>query len=360
MLKLISASFKLLIRNRMAFFWGLMFPMIFTLTFGFFFGNERVNVGTVNLINSSETEISNSLDTALTDSELFTLEKITDEAVAREKLKRGDIVALIIIPERFGELAPEAPKFVNVVYDPANAQANTAVLQLLRGYFTQLEFTANHLQPTFGITEEKTTANELNYFDFVWIGLIGMALMNSSIQGVAIAMANYREEQILKRLTTTPLRPWKFIFSESLARLFMNAVQIALILAVGYWGFHGHLYGNLAIIYLVGLLGALLFQSIGFAVASISKTTQSAQQLSIITTIPMMFLAGVFFPIDQLPSWLQMIVQYLPLAPLLRILRGVSLENASIIANPTNLIIVAVWIIAMLVIAANKFRLTDE
>jgi ABC-2 type transport system permease protein len=77
-------------------------------------------------------------------------------------------------------------------------------------------------------------------------------------------------------------------------------------------------------------------------------------------TIPMMFLGGVFFPIDTLPKWLFSVVQYLPIAPLLRIIRGVVLEGNSPFFNPINIIIVLLWIIACLSIATWKFRLSEE
>jgi len=98
----------------------------------------------------------------------------------------------------------------------------------------------------------------------------------------------------------------------------------------------------------------------GFVVASFSKTTDTAQGMATAITIPMMFLAGVFFPIDSLPKWLYYIVQYLPLAPILRILRSVALEGASPFFEPRNAIIIVAWLIITLTISSWKFRLADE
>jgi ABC-2 type transport system permease protein len=114
------------------------------------------------------------------------------------------------------------------------------------------------------------------------------------------------------------------------------------------------------LIFVFALIGAILFQAIGFVIASYSKTTDAAQGMATAITIQMMFLAGVFFPIDSLPKWLYSIVQFLPLAPILRIIRSIGLENASPFVNPMNIIIVGVWIVAMLSLAIYKFRLSDE
>jgi ABC-2 type transport system permease protein len=172
-------------------------------------------------------------------------------------------------------------------------------------------------------------------------------------------MSKYREDKILKRLTTTPIKRWNFIAAEVLSRLMLNFVQITLILTVGTNAF-GAKIGNIPGIYLLSLIGAILFQSIGFVVASLSKSTQAAEGMSTAIAIPLMFLSGVFFPINLLPEWLYSIVKYLPLAPLLREMRAVGLENTSVLSNSSNMLVVSAWIISMFLIASYKFKFTDE
>ena len=117
--------------------------------------------------------------------------------------------------------------------------------------------------------------------------------MNSSIQGVAITLARYREDKILKRLVTTPLKPWKFVLAQVSSRLVINLIQIAVILLLGVYAFGAHIFGNLGLLILIALFGGLLLQSIGFAVASVAKTTDAAHGLSVTIALPMMFLAYI-------------------------------------------------------------------
>lgn len=360
MFKLFIANLKMMVRGRQALFWSLFFPLLFTIIFGFFFGSTGTAAGTVVLINDSQTTIAQNLEKTLDDSGAFKIQRETDLNTAKDLLKQSKATAVILVPKDFGSLQPATPKNITIFEDPANAQANLAVSGFLNQYLTQINFQAQNAKPIFSVNIETTTDHSLTYFDFVLIGLIGMALMNGSVQGIAITMAKYREDKILKRITTTPLASWKFVFAEVLARLVQNAFQITLILLVGIYGFHAHILGSIALIFLFALLGGLLFQAIGFTVASLSKTTDAAQGLSISVTIPMMFLAGVFFPTDTLPKWLNLIVQYLPLAPLLKMMRQIGLENTSPFTNPSNIIIVFVWIVITLLISIRRFRLADE
>jgi len=187
-----------------------------------------------------------------------------------------------------------------------------------------------------------------------------MALMNSAVQGVAVSMSRYREDQILKRITTTPLSPLTFVLAEVLSRLVINIAQVFVVLGVGVYGFHANV-GLAALWPLLGLsiVGAVLFQLIGFYVASVTRTVDAAQGMTQAITIPMLFLSGVFFPVDTLPKWLYSIVQFLPLAPLLRLMRVVALGGGSLFDNLFNPVLLIAWIVILLAIVGRRFRLTD-
>lgn len=360
MFKLFISHLKILTRDKELLFWSMMFPLMFTFIFGFFFGKGSTTTGTIVLIDKAKTPLSQGLAKALDESKLFKIQNDDSVDDARKLLKKGKVGAVIEVPEKFGIPGADSPTKINVIDDPANAQTNAVVLSFTNSFLTNANFQVKNIQPTFSVAEEKTSANQVSYFDFVLVGLIGMALMNSSIQGIAITMSKYREDKILKRIVTTPLKSWRFIVSYILARLVINTAQISLVLLVGVYFFKAHIYGSIFLLYLIGLIGAILFQLIGFTIAGLVKTTAAAEGMATAISIPMLFLSGVFFPIDQLPKWLYSIVQYLPLAPLLRVLRGVGLESASPFENPTNIIILVGWIVLCLIISSYKFRLSDE
>jgi len=54
------------------------------------------------------------------------------------------------------------------------------------------------------------------------------------------------------------------------------------------------------------------------------------------------------------------VVQYLPLAPLLRMLRNVAIDNISPFTDPINIIVILGWIVLALFISIFKFRMTEE
>lgn len=358
MLKLFTADLKMLARNRQSLFWVLFFPLMFTFIFGLFFG-KNTSVGTIAVINKSNTQVASGVVTALEKSSIFKIQGEDNLDTARDEIKRSMIAAVVYIPENFGAQDQTSPKQVEIIYDPGS-QVYSSLSGVIGQYLTSVNYQIQNSKPIFSSVLEPVTNRELTYFDFVLAGVLGLALMNSSIIGIGVNLSKYREDKILKRITTTPVKSWKFILAEVLSRLVINFIQISIILAVGKFLFDAHIYGNIFVIIPVALVGAFLFQTIGFVVASFSKTADAAQGMAQAISIPMMFLAGVFFPIDSLPKWLYMIVQYLPLAPLLRILRGVMLESSSPFFEPKNAIIIFSWIFIALLISIYKFKLSDE
>lgn len=359
MWSLFKTDLKMIVRNRQALFWSLMFPLLFTVIFGFFFGKNS-NGGTIEVIDNAETEVSTNLIKSLKDADIFKVNDGTDLNAAKDQIQKGKLSAAVEIPQGFGTNLGNAPTSINLVYDQGNAQTGIILSNFLNNYLTQMSFQVQQAKPIFTLNMETIGKNKLTYFDFVLAGIIGLALMNSSIIGIAVSMSKYRQDKILKRITTTPVKSWWFISAEVLSRIVLNFVQVSIILLVGVYLFDAHIYGNLFVLYSLAIIGAVLFQLIGFMIASLVKTTDAAEGMATAITIPMMFLAGVFFPIDSLPKWLYSIVQFLPLAPLLRMIRGVALESQSPFFVPSNIIIVIVWIVITFIISAYKFRLSDE
>ena len=361
LLKLFIANLKSLFRNKQSLFWTIAFPLIFTVIFGFFFGSGSLGTGSIALVNQSNSALSQGLVKSIENQSAFKVNEQSGTSDLSDQIQKGTVGAALVIPPHFGDATAGAPTAVTIIYDPGSIQTQAALEGFVNAFLTQASFQALGSKPLYTYVSEKAdTQATFAYFDFVLVGLIGMALMNSAITGLAVSMAHYKESQILKRITTTPLPSWIFIAAEVLSRLVLNLVQIGLILGIGVKFFHAHIGGNWTALILIALLGAILFQLLGFFVATMSKNTDTAQSMSQAITVPMMFLSGVFFPIDQLPNWLYSIVKFLPLSPLLRSMRSVALENGTWSGNASNLALVGAWIVILLILAIYRFRMNQD
>jgi ABC-type polysaccharide/polyol phosphate export permease len=118
-----------------------------------------------------------------------------------------------------------------------------------------------------------------------------------------------------------------------------------------------HLPGNFVWAIPITLMGNIVFLNLGIVIAAASKTVAAASGMANAISLPMMFLSGVFFRTEQLPPFVEKLVQFLPLTPLLGALRTVLLDNESILHAGGDLALIGAWAVAMVLLASRLFKL---
>ena len=182
-----------------------------------------------------------------------------------------------------------------------------------------------------------------------------MALMQLGLFG-AMPLVQQREKRILKRLNATPLRRWTLIGSNVLTRLLIGLVQTLLIVGVGARLFGVTILGNPFVVAFLVVLGALMFISLGYVVASFVPTEESANMVTSILQFPLMFLSGIFFPLEQMPGWLRTIAAALPLTYLGDALRQVMVGGTPFVPVLLSVGVLAVWLVVCFGVSSRFFR----
>jgi ABC-2 type transport system permease protein len=359
--KLFIASVKMLYRDRQSLFWALMFPIIFTVVFGLFDFSQAPEVR-IAVAAEHRSPVSEALVSGLRDIDSFEVGRTTDVAAARRELTDGEWDVVLSVPAILTRETPGSPPFVQptavtVYYNESNFDSNQFALGVVERIVDHMNLQmAGVTSPPLSVEARGVTARSVEYYDFLLPGLVAMGVMNFSITGMAVAVARYREQRILKRILATPLRPFKFLSAQVLARLVLAFIQAGLILAVGVFLFGANIYGNVLWLFALATVANLIFLNIGFAVAGRSPNPDSAQGIASAVAIPMMFLSGVFFPTDTLPQVMQTVVKFLPLTPLIEALRKVSLEGLSITDTGPQLLLLGAWGVVSFALAAMNFR----
>jgi ABC-2 type transport system permease protein len=104
------------------------------------------------------------------------------------------------------------------------------------------------------------------------------------------------------------------------------------------------------------LLGVFSFVGLGIVITSFTKDQETAQMFMMTLMFPMMFLSGVFFPIQQMPWYMQDISKLLPLTYASDALRKVMVLGAGVSQIATELIILTAFGIVMIAIALPVFK----
>jgi ABC-2 type transport system permease protein len=349
---LFLSNLKILYRDRLGLFWALLFPLMFIGVFALFNPNRPPEVE-IAVIDEAQNPFSRALIDNLKSVEVFKVEASNEVEAARKDLKNGQYDMVLVLPPGLGENTETG---ATVFYSTANFVSNQVALSALRRFFDEFNLRAASVTPAVNLTEESTSTRDVGYMDFLVPGLLGMGVMNYSIIGVATTLVTYHEKRILRRIQVTPLPVRAFVIAQVGAFLVLSLFQTGVILGAGalagadlthqfFWAFP------------LTLLANVIFLNLGIMVAAGSKTVAAASGMGNAISLPMMFLSGVFFPIDRLPGFLEKVVQILPLTPLLGALRTVLVDNESVLHAKGDLALVGVWAVVAVLVSSRLFKL---
>ena len=161
----------------------------------------------------------------------------------------------------------------------------------------------------------------LSYTDFLLPGIIAYAIMNMGVYTVTYSLIDYKRQLILKRLSVTPLASKSFLLAHSLARFVVAMIQTAVLLAIGVGIFSAQIKIAVFLLPFVILLGCLVFLNFGYIISALAREYEEAAPYTSIIGLTLGFFGDVFFPVANLPKFLQDIAAILPMKPFTALMR---------------------------------------
>ena len=299
---------------------------------------------------------------------------VTTMAELKDMVQKGELEGGIVIPSNFSQsiLAGQQGTII-VITDNSNLQISAQIIGYSQLYIEQLntllaQANVATLNPSINQTnslaivrpynfqQEGVVSGTTNIFDFVAPGIIAMTVMMSVMTGLPVAISQEKEIGTMDGMMVAPINRLSIILGKTMGQIARGLIQgiIILVLAVGLFGVT--IQGNIFLVFGLLLLGIFSFVGLGIVITSFTKDQETAQMLMMTLMFPMMFLSGVFFPIESMPWYMQTVSRFLPLTYAADALRKVMVLGAGIPAISTELIILIAFGIVMTAIAMPVFR----
>jgi ABC-2 type transport system permease protein len=173
---------------------------------------------------------------------------------------------------------------------------------------------------------------------------------------IGAMLATFREKKVLRRIYLTPLPAWIFFTALVLYRMALLAFQAVLLAVVGALVFKVRVIGNPFEILTILALGATTFVSLGAVVGALVRSTESANNVASVLTVPLAFVSDAYFPIDRFPSSVAAALRMLPSTEFVDALRGIAMYGDSLAHYTTWIIVLALWAVAGTAVTARYFR----
>ena len=190
--------------------------------------------------------------------------------------------------------------------------------------------------------------------DLLIPGLVGMVSLFGASSIEAIAIPIERQTETWELLQIAPVSTWTIVFGKSLAGSAFG-IMLSLITALGAVLLTGTTVTNPILFVVVTIVGAFTFSALGMLVAAAAKDMPTANISLTALRLPMIFISGVFMPIQAIPFPLRVVSYLTPLTYMVDAMRE-SMTTLSITFTG-DIVILLTWFVvlqALAVVVLNK------
>ncbi|HVK97285.1 MAG TPA: ABC transporter permease, partial [Flavisolibacter sp.] len=195
--------------------------------------------------------------------------------------------------------------------------------------------------------------------DFFLPGMIGFSLIGAAVFGIAFLFYSLRENLVLKRMYSTPIKRIYIILGESISKVIFHLMTVVMLIAFGYLVYDFTLSRGLITfidMMVLSAIGLLVFMGFGFFFSGVAKNQNVIPVYANIFMFPQYFLSGTFFPKSSLPAAFQPFIKFLPLTALNDAMRNVAFEGATLLSCWSQITILLVWAALIYIITSKVFR----
>ena len=188
-----------------------------------------------------------------------------------------------------------------------------------------------------------------------YIASIGVAIVLATLglNGVPMVIGQYRQRGVLRRLAVTPVRPLTLLTADLMVWAASAILSVALVVGVARLAYHVPAPVAAGWFVLSVLLGIAALFALGLLVAAAAPTARSSAGLGWLLFFPNMFLAGIYFPTEEMSPVMRQIGNFTPLGSALHAVRD---SWMGVTPRPEYLGIMAAYAVIAGALAARFFR----
>ncbi len=309
---------KQYMRSRVGAFFTFIFPILLILLFGAIFTQSGSSTFTLTTQDVDNTPMSHAYLDALNGTGLVNIAMIPRSVNLEAYIRDNSLSVALQIPWMFQQnvnacLVSTTHCHVNLTLFGDPSKSTYGVAQgVLQAVAQQMNFYLANASAVVGVNLKSVASPQYSYMDYFLPGIVGMTVMTTSMYSMTTICGEYRTRRYFKLLATTTLRKYEWLSSKILWYVISLILSLFATVAVGILVWNTHvIIGVVALAFIV--VGALLFTSLGMLFGTIVRDPESGIAIANAIGFPMMFLSGSFWPLEQMPSYLQTVAKGLPL-----------------------------------------------
>jgi ABC-2 type transport system permease protein len=174
-------------------------------------------------------------------------------------------------------------------------------------------------------------------------GILGMSVMSTTFNALAMNITFLREEGVLKRMHGTPMPPVSYLGGVAANAVSNATVQIVIVVLAGRLFFGIGWPKDWIELAVFSVVGVASLAALGVAFSHVIPNFDAAPAYTNIVFLPVIFISGVFYDVDTAPQFIQDVAQILPLTHMIDGVSAALVTGAPLTDHVGDLAVVAAW-----------------
>ncbi len=369
LLRIIKKEFLQFIRDPKMFRIVLIAPVVQLILLGYAANLEVKTIHTA-VYNQSKGKTSENLLRELKATGYFRLDYyVNNYDELQELIDKGDVILGLVFDKDFdSNIRINRKANIQAVFDASDG--NTATISA--GYLQSAITKFNRQISLTAISRAGKTINlpaNINAVTRVWFnpelktrvfmvpGIMSLLLMIITLTLTSLAIVKEKEIGTFDQLIVTPIKPYQLILGKFIPFVAVGLVVIVIVLTAMAVVFNIVVKGSILFLLVSSLVFVLSTLGLGLFISTLTKTQQQAMMIATFgVMMPMIYLSGFAFPIENMPSVIQYITYLIPLRYFIQIIRGVILKGLGLYDLWIQFVVLIFFGILILFLSSLRFR----
>lgn len=343
----------------------LILPIVMLILFGYALSTELKNTG-IAIYDPSKDGASQRIISLLEMSEYFYIQDVLEsQGQIEEVFKEGSVSLVVVFSENFYDnMLHTGEASVQLLVDGTDPNTGVSISNYATAIIADYQNEISSLSSVpyqINVTPRYLYNPEMvSSYNFV-PGVMGMIIMLVCAMMTSISIAREKETGTMEILLVSPMKPLLIILSKVVPYFFLSIINLITILLMAVFVFGVPIAGSFGALVFISLIYIFVSLAIGLLISSIAGSQIVALLISgMALMMPVMYLSGMMFPVENMPVFLQGIAQIIPAKWYIVAVKNIMIKGLGFSAIVKETAVLSLMAVVLITLSLKKFKIRLE